>query len=158
VRRGLLGLLILVGMAACDSQALDRTPDGSAAIRSLARRQAEAWNRHDAKAYADLFSVDCDVVNIVGEWWNGREELERKLTTVFSTMFKNSELTFTDVQFRLLTPQLAIAHMRWTMTGAIPPRGSPQPKQGIQTLVVRKQDGKWLIDVFQNTNAISGGD
>jgi uncharacterized protein (TIGR02246 family) len=150
-------LLILVVMAACDSQAPDWTADGNAAIRSLATRQAEAWNRHDPKAYADLFSVDCDVVNVVDEWWNGREELERRLTPAFSTMFKDSELTFTDVQLRLLTPQLAIAHLRWTMTGATPLRGSPQPKQGIQTLLVRKQSDKWLIDVLQNTNAMPGG-
>lgn len=38
----------------------------SAAIRGVEARQAEAWNRHDARAYAALFTEDADVVNVVG--------------------------------------------------------------------------------------------
>ncbi len=44
--------------------------------------------------------------------------------------------------------------MRWTMTGAKPLSGLQQIKQGIQTLVVEKQGGRWLIDALQNTNAV----
>ena len=33
-----------------------------AEIRDLQARQQEAWNRHDAKAYAALFTEDGDVV------------------------------------------------------------------------------------------------
>jgi ketosteroid isomerase-like protein len=51
-----------------------------AEIRNLQRRQQEAWNRHDAKAYADLFAESGDVVNVVGWWWKGRPEIESKLT------------------------------------------------------------------------------
>ena len=35
-------------------------------IRDPQVRQQEAWNRHDAKAYAALFTDDGDVVNVVG--------------------------------------------------------------------------------------------
>lgn len=146
-------MLILTSSIACS--ALANTPEDGAAIRALATGQATAWNRHDAKAYAALFTVDSDVVNVVGQWWTGRTQIERKLTLAFATMFKNSTLTFTDVQVRFLTPDLAVAHMRWVMTGATPPARFPPIKQGIQTLLVRKQANAWLIDVVQNTNAMA---
>ena len=31
------------------------------AVRSVVMRQADTWNRHDAGAYAALFTEDCDV-------------------------------------------------------------------------------------------------
>ena len=123
-------------------------------IRAVATRQGEAWSRHDAKAYAALFTQDCDVVNVVGWWWKGRKELERKLTPMFSSMFSKSQLTITDVHVRFLSPDIALAHARWTMTGAHTPPGIPEPRAGIQTLVFTKVSGRWLIAGFQNTNSV----
>ena len=125
-----------------------------AAIRQVQVQQAEAWNRHDAHAYAALFSDDGDVVNVVGWWWKGRPEIERKLTDAFAMMFHESRFSLGEVQVRLLTPDIAVAHVRWTMTGAKAPPGIPEPRQGIQTQVLQKQKGKWLIAAFQNTNSI----
>ena len=51
-----------------------------AAIRQVEAQQAEAWNQHDAHAYASLFTEDGDMVNVVGWWWKGRSEIERQLT------------------------------------------------------------------------------
>src|SRR6188508_1006753 len=59
-------------------------------IRDLQTRQAAAWNRHDAKAYADLFTEDADVVNVVGWWWKGRAEIESKLAAGFAFVFAES--------------------------------------------------------------------
>jgi uncharacterized protein (TIGR02246 family) len=146
-------IVFLLASAAAYSATANPAAD-NAAIRALAQRQEAAWNRHDAKAYAALFTADCDVVNVVGNWWSGRAEVERKLTTAYTSAFRHSTLTFTNVQMRYLTPQLAIAHLRWAMTGAEMPAGLPQPRQGIQILVVRKQAGEWLIDAFQNTNTV----
>ena len=148
------GLLFLVLGATFATSAFAGPNKDEAQVRKAAVAQADAWNRHDAKAYAALFAEDADVVNVVGWWWQGRAQLEAKLTQAYSRMFKNSALTFTDVQVRFLDPQTAIAHARWTMTGATPPPGMPEPKAGIQTLVLRKHAGHWLIDVFQNTNSI----
>jgi len=151
------GLIVLLLASATACSAMANPAADNAAIRALAQRQETAWNRHDAKAYAALFTADCDVVNVVGNWWSGRAELERKLTTAYASTFRHSTLTFTNVQMRFLTPEFAIAHLRWAMTGAEMPAGQPQPRQGIQTLVVRKQAGEWLIDAFQNTNTVPEG-
>jgi uncharacterized protein (TIGR02246 family) len=125
-----------------------------AAIEALEAKQAAAWNAHDAVAYADLFTPDGDVVNVLGWWWKGREEIRRKLTDAFAFVFKDSRLTIAGVEVRKLSSDIAVAHVRWTMTGALSPPGEPAPpREGIQLQVlVRGEDG-WRIASFQNTDS-----
>jgi uncharacterized protein (TIGR02246 family) len=125
--------------------------EDEAAIRVSEARLPEAWNRHDAKAFAAVFTENGDCVNIVGWWWKGRAEIEKKLTDAFIYVFKESMLTNTNVDVRLLSSDVAVAHVHWTMTGARTPTGIPTPQQGIQTHVLQKQNGQWLIAAFQNT-------
>lgn len=125
-----------------------------AEIRDLQVRQQKAWNRHDAAAYASLFAEDADCVNVVGWWWKGRRQIEERLTAGYALAFRESVLTIEDVQVRFLTPDMAVAHVRWSMTGARTPPGIPEPRNGIQTQVLQKRDGKWLIAAFQNTNSV----
>src|SRR3954471_24921861 len=68
-----------------------------AAIRQLQARQQDAWNRHDAKAYAALFSDDGDVVNVVGWWWKGPRGIERQLRAAYTVVFRDSRLTIVDL-------------------------------------------------------------
>lgn len=123
-------------------------------IRNLQTQQAAAWNAHDAAAYAGLFTADGDVVNVVGWWWKGRSEIEGKLTTAFAFVFRESKMSITDTFVRFLSPDIAIAHVRWTMTGARTPPGMPEPREGIQLQILKKSAGKWLIASFQNTNSV----
>ena len=133
--------------------AADQSQDESA-IRDLETRQQEAWNHHDAKAYASLFAEDGDCVNVVGWWWKGRAEIEKKLTDAYVYVFKESTLTITNVDIRFVTLDVAVAHVRWTMTGARTPSGLPVPQQGIQTHLLQKVGGEWLIAAFQNTLSV----
>ncbi|HZR79153.1 MAG TPA: SgcJ/EcaC family oxidoreductase [Chthoniobacterales bacterium] len=147
-RASLIGAVGLSNIIAADRSA-DET-----AIRALEARQPEAWNKHDAKAYASLFTNDGDIVNVVGWWWKGKAEIEKKLTDAFVYVFKESTLTITHVDIRFLTSDVAVAHVQWTMTGARTPSGIPVPQQGIQTHVLQKENGQWLIGAFQNTNSV----
>jgi uncharacterized protein (TIGR02246 family) len=125
-----------------------------AEIRDVQKRQAEAWNRHDPKAYAELFTEDGDVVNVVGWWWKGRPEIVKKLTASYAFVFADSTLTITEVHVRFLNLKIAVAHVRWIMVGARTPKGIPEPTTGIQVQVLQQKAGKWLIASFQNTNAL----
>jgi uncharacterized protein (TIGR02246 family) len=148
----LAAALLYPAIARCD------TEQDKAAVRDVVgTQQADAWNKHDAKAYAALFTIDGDIVNVVGWWWKGRTDIELKLTDAYVYVFKESVLTIKDkdIEVKFLAPDIAVAHVRWTMTGARTPKGIPEPQQGIQTHILEKQSsGKWLIAEFQNTNAV----
>ena len=125
-----------------------------AEIRDLQSRQQEAWNRHDAKAYAALFADNGDVVNVVGWWWKGRSEIETNLTAAFAVVFRDSTLKINDVQVRFLARDVAVAHVRWFMEGSRTPTGIPEPREGIQIQVLQKRDRAWRIAAFQNTSSL----
>jgi uncharacterized protein (TIGR02246 family) len=126
------------------------------AIQALERRQEVAWNDHDAHAYSQLFTTDADTVNVLGWWWKSRDELEKKLEKGFEFVFARSRLEVEDVTVRFLNTDVAIAHVRWSMTGAASPDGSGSnvPQRGIQTQTLHKTAGGWLIAAFQNSNAV----
>jgi uncharacterized protein (TIGR02246 family) len=125
-----------------------------AEIRDLQARQQEAWNRHDAKAYAALFTDDGDVVTVVGWWWKGRSEIETNLTAAYAVVFRDSMMTINDVQVRFLARDVAVAHVRWSMEGSKTPPGIPEPREGIQIQVLQRRDGAWRIAAFQNTSSL----
>ena len=150
-----VAVAVVVVMMAYHAPALgaDRTRDESE-IRQLQARQQDAWNRHDAKAYAALFADDGEVVNVVGWWWKGRREIDTQLTAAFAAVFRESRLTIDDVEVRFLARDVAIAHVRWTMEGARTPPSIPEPRQGIQIQVLHKRRAAWRIAAFQNTNSL----
>ena len=143
-------------LSACVPLLLDAAADNqtdAAEIRELVgARQQQAWNHRDAHGYAALFADDADCVNVVAWWWKGRAEIENNLTRMFAGIFRESTLTFDKVDVRFLTPDVAIAHAHWTMSGAHMPPGLPEPREGLQTLTLQKRHGQWLIAAFQNTN------
>jgi len=126
------------------------------AIRELQARQEPAWNAHDAHAYAQLFTVNADIVNVLGWWWKSRAELEQKLGAGFASVFAHSQLHIDAVDVRFLTPKVAIAHVRWSMTGADSPDGSGKniPTKGIQTQTLYETAEGWRIAAFQNANSV----
>ena len=140
--------------------AVAATSADDAKIRALQQRQAAAWNAHDIDAYAALFTPDANVVNVLGWHWRSRAELDQKLGRAFRFVFARSYMTIAGVSVELLKQDVAVAHVRWTMTGALSPTGSGAniPQRGIQTQVLIKRGGFWHIRDLQNTNSIPEND
>jgi len=131
-------------------------PTDEAEIVALQHQQAAAWNDHDIQEYAALFTADADVVNVLGWHWRSRAELVQKLGQAFQSVFARSQISIASVSVEFPGPEVAVAHVRWTMTGALSPTGSGSdtPEQGIQTQVLVKTGGAWRIAHFQNTNSV----
>lgn len=149
-------LMLWVLAAGLSASAEAQQPD-EAAIRQVQVSQAAAWNQRDARAYANLFAEDGDAVNMVGGWWKGRSEIERRVREGFEVVFAQSTLTITDVDVRFLSPGMAVAHVRWTMMGTKAPPNMPEPREGIQLQILTKQPNGWVIASLQNTISVNTG-
>ena len=148
-----LGLLSVTALAVPAFSA-DRSQD-EAAIHKVEKGLQEAWNSHDAKAFASFFAEDADCVNVVGWWWKGRPQIEKKVADAHIFMFRDSTLTNDEIQVRFLSSRIAVAHVPWSMVGNRNPDGTPgQPRKGIQTHILQKQAGKWLITSFNNADSV----
>ena len=125
-------------------------------IRAVEQGLAGAWSAHDIGRFAAFFTPQADVVNVLGWWWTSRTEMQAKLGAAFRSVFRDSQLHIDKVAVRFLSPTIAVAHVRWTMTGARSPTGNPSltPTVGVQTQVLEKRAGRWLISEFQNTDSV----
>src|SRR5437762_14327150 len=106
-------MLVVVATVVAPAVAADQAKD-VAEIRAVQMRQQDAWNQHAAKAYANLFIQEGDVVNVVGWCWKGRSEIEGKLNDALAFVFNASTLTVTETDDRFLTTTIAVAHAHWT--------------------------------------------
>jgi uncharacterized protein (TIGR02246 family) len=113
-----------------------------------------AWNKHDMKAFAGLFTEDADFVNVAARWWKGRAEIQARHEESHATRFKTSSLTSVGTVARLLRPDLAVVHFNWELTGQVDDEGKPvPPRRGIMQMLAVKQAEGWRIAAAQNTNA-----
>jgi uncharacterized protein (TIGR02246 family) len=120
-------------------------------VRALVTASADAWNRHDAHAFAAIFSEDADFTNVIGMSAHGRKAIEEFHAPIFATRFKDTHLTATDTKIRMLSPTIASVDVHWEMTGALDSDGSPIPiRKGLLNWVVTQQNGHWLITVMHN--------
>ena len=124
------------------------------AIKSLALRWQDSWNRQDMKALAALLAEDVDFITEGGNWRKNRKEFEEYRANKRHLMqYKESVWTTKNTEVKFIRPDVALAHVEWGIKGDKDPDGTPrQPRQGISTWVVEKRKGTWLIIAMQNTN------
>lgn len=121
------------------------------AIRRVMDRFVDAWNRHDAKAFAAVFSEDADFTNWRGVGASGRAKIEDFHAPVFATIFSKSHLEYTDIKTRFVGPDVAAVDVRWKLAGAMDAQGNPRPdREGLLSFVMAKNVGGWEIVVVHN--------
>jgi uncharacterized protein (TIGR02246 family) len=125
------------------------------AIKANMQSFADAWNIHDAQQLARVFAEDADFVNVAGQWWKGKSELEQGHANAFTNHLKNTHISFPSTVVKFLRPDVAIYHSTWEMSGITSPDGSALPlKHGILTAIAQQQNGVWLIIAVHNTETI----
>jgi len=130
--------------------------DDESAVRNVLAEYEVSWNRHDTAAFGRLFTEDCDYVNIAGVHWKGVQEIVQRHAELFQKRLKTAVRKLTGVEVRFSTPDVALVHATWDVTGWSRPTGEAvRVLKEITTITMVKTDGKWLITAFQNTE--SGG-
>jgi uncharacterized protein (TIGR02246 family) len=121
-------------------------------IRAVVAGYAEAWNRHDIAALADILTDDTDWINIVGMHWRGKAAVLKGHDAYQGTFFRNTALDFTDVDVRPITQDAVVAVVTIKVGDFTPPDG--QPRIGTQdrlSLVLAKRSDGWRIVHGHNT-------
>ena len=82
-----LGLMCKTALVRQNNEAEERE-----AIKLLIKNYEDAWNRHDAKALAELYQTDAAWVNWFGAYSKGRDSIQAHYQTIHSSYYKNISL------------------------------------------------------------------
>jgi uncharacterized protein (TIGR02246 family) len=154
VRNYLFALMSLAIFATVPAKS-GRADEVSAVIRTVQQFDT-AWNRHDMKSLAALYADDADFVNVIGLWWHGRDEIRNEHVKLHQGRMKQTSLRSEKPVVRMLSPSIALVHVKWTLRGDA---GAPgwkvgEVRRGILTHVLVKQEGTWKIVSTQNTDIV----
>ena len=156
MRSGCMAAALLLFAGMTPAQQTPAAAD-TVAVIGVGSAFAGAWNAHNMDALAQLFAVDADFVNVVGIWWHGRDEIRQAHEQTHQTIFKASTLVIDSATARFLSPDIAVVHTIWTLTGHMTPEGLPgPPRHGILSFLVKRQGKGWLIQSAQNTDSVPG--
>jgi uncharacterized protein (TIGR02246 family) len=109
-------------------------------IRSLITRMEAAWNRGDFRGYMEGFA-NPDVVFVSrGQFqkdWQGT--LDHYVRDYGASVDTRGRLRFFDIRIEMLAPDTAQLISRYQLDRP------ENPQDGINTRLMRKRDGKWVI-------------
>lgn len=118
------------------------------AITDVIAALVDAWGRHDAAAYGELFTDDATYVTYVGTHYQGRRDIMESHRILFAKYLKGTQLADEILGIRFLGPNTAVVTGRGDTYKGRPPRRLTK----VQTYtLVREHDGRWRIAAFQNT-------
>ena len=146
----IVGLLICYAATAIAQSKTTREEEE--AIKKVIAGTTEAFNKHDAKAFARFYTPDAELVTVRGERMKGAAEIERGLATIFATRATAATLKMLDVSIRLIRPDVAVAHVTNEMSGVINAEGEKQPPhRELSIRVLVKDNETWRVTAFHNT-------
>ena len=134
-------LALALLLAACSPQppAFDAAAE-EAAIRQVIADMEQAWNRGDFAGYMAGFK-NPDVVFVSrGQFqrdWQGT--LDHYVRDYGGDPARRGQLHFSDIRVEMLSPDAAQLISRYRL------EGGGQPQDGINTRLMRKVDGRWVI-------------
>ncbi|MFE6664380.1 SgcJ/EcaC family oxidoreductase [Streptomyces sp. NPDC057697] len=147
-----------LGVSDCNAvePEITATPAGSAtaddhrAVCGVLSAMKDAWARHDATAYGDLFTEDATYTTYVGTAYQGRRDIAEGHRALFGGFLKGTKLSDSWLSIRFYGPDTAVATSRGDTYEGGEPKAADLSKTQTYTLV-RQADGAWRIAAFQNT-------
>jgi len=138
MRRALLLPLLFLAAAAAQPAA-DRSAD-QAAIRHVIADMEAAWNRGDFRGYMEGFE-NPGVIFVsrgrIQDGWQGT--LDHYVRDYGGDPARRGRLHFWDIRIEMLSDDAAQLVSRYRLDGG------DHPQEGINTRLMRKVDGRWVI-------------
>ena len=152
-------LLLVVALACTALTAAAQTPSmksdagrlksdvmNEEAIRKLYEQFTAAWNKHDAKAMADMWVEDGDDAEPDGHVAKGRGEIEKMLTLQHKSVMKDSKLTLAVDSVWFITANVALVDGTYEVDGIVAPDGKKiPPRKGRLSSILLHERGHWWI-------------
>ena len=123
-------------------------------VRDVLAEYTVSWNRHETAALGRLLDENCDYVNMVGVHSKGVREIVQQHAELFQHRLKTAVRRLTGAEVSFSTPDVALVHAAWDVTGVSRPTGKAVPVlKEITTMKMVKTNGKWLITDVQDTES-----
>jgi uncharacterized protein (TIGR02246 family) len=145
--------LVSVSVGILPARAQSKSTDAdSAAIRQSVADFIDAFNHHDAHAWASFMAEDGDFTNVTGLYLHGRKDIEKRFTELFATRLKDSHRTATVRHIRFISPDVAFVDAEWELAGSKAADGSENPvRKGLFNFVMTRQNGRWIFPIFEES-------
>ncbi len=112
----------------------------------------QSWNTHDMDRYAALLTDDCQWVNVVGMWWNGKPSVVKAHVAFHHSIFKNVSYVTEQVCLKPISKSVMSTILTVKMDEYTTPNGIKVPSGETRlTLILLQKGDSWLISSAQNT-------
>ncbi|HLX23516.1 MAG TPA: SgcJ/EcaC family oxidoreductase [Usitatibacter sp.] len=119
-------------------------------IRLVFSQLGEAWNRHDASAWAAFFAEDADFTSSLGATTHGRGAITALQATLFRGALAESALKTTVIDVRFLDKETAVVRSSSALDGVgFATTFGPANGTYRSLAVVHKESGRWNIAAMQ---------
>jgi uncharacterized protein (TIGR02246 family) len=118
-------------------------------VRKLLAEVDSAWTHSDAKALANLFTEDADLVNTTAQLFHGRAKIEEYLRNKLKESFPDTTSTSRVLTTISLGSDLVVFEVRWELR--VNPTQDDPPKTMTGLRVVSRENGRWRITAEQDT-------
>jgi uncharacterized protein (TIGR02246 family) len=148
-----ISVLFLAGVVGPVTSYAAGTDTDDEAIRAVVEQRRIAWNAEDTDTYASLLTRDADIVSSTGRSAYGREEVIRLYVEQRSGAYRGATITSTVVtRIKYVRSDVAVADAEFELQGVRGRDGGAMPPiNGLNSYVLTKEDGRWLISSIRGT-------
>ncbi len=122
-------------------------------INALIENFTIAWNRHNARGFAELFVDDGEWTDVLGQHVKGKEQIEKLHEYPFKSVLKDATLTIISIRNKFLAKDIFSIDVEWKTTGNKTPDGKSIPdRKGLLDLIATLEGGNTRIILGHNVD------
>jgi len=123
------------------------------AVEAVVGGLVRAWNKGDARSFAEYFAEDADLVNIHGMHIRGRQAIAGVYDMLFRSVFAASTTKASISSVRLLRKTVALVHLKVELKFHVAPTNYT-----VTSLVMLRDGFHWKVTALHNTRVAGAGD